>query len=287
VDFRKYDIPVRRKYPVSYLLPSRGCPYNCVFCSNPVWKLKKPWLRLRKPEHIAKEVQYLYQRGVREIYLRSDTFNADVNWAVAVCEEIERLKLKDMFFQCNVRVDNFNEDLAKKLRSINCWLVHLGIESGNNRVLEGIGKKITVEEIIQTCKLLRHFGIQVYGFFMLYNVWEENGVMKYETTGEVNHTFHFAKNLLKEKLINYMSWSIANPIIGSKLYNIASNHNLLTQQNSNQSRIPLKLPSVSEKETLRSLKMGVALQLWNGILNAQINIRSRKRILSKVKVLLD
>jgi radical SAM superfamily enzyme YgiQ (UPF0313 family) len=285
VDFTKYDIPVRKKYPVSYLLPSRGCPYNCVFCSNPVWKIKKPWLRLRDPKNIAAEVKYLYERGVREIYIRSDTFNANINWAISVCEEIERMKLKDVFFQCNLRANSFNEELARKLRAINCWLVHIGIESGNNRVLAGINKGITIENVIQTCKTLKKYGIQVYGFFMLYNIWEENGILKYETTQEVEQTLRFARNLLKKKLIKYMSWSIANPVIGSRLHDIALKHNLFTPQNPHSSGVIFKIPIVPKKEVLMSLRKGIALQLWNGVINAQINIRSRKRLLRKIKIL--
>jgi len=282
IDFTKYDGPVRKKYPFAYVLPARGCPCACTFCSIPVWRLKKPWVRLRSPQNIAEEVKYLHDRGVREIYIRCDTFNADVDWAVSVCEEIEKLNLKDLYFQCNLRADKVTEKLAEELKAINCWLVHIGIESVNNRVLKGINKMITFEDTMRTLNILKKHKIKVYGFFMLYNAWEENGALKYETTAEVCQTLSTIKQLLKDKLVTYISWSITNPIIGSKLHDIAVRHNIISENKN----LPLKLP-IPEEEMRSCLKEGLMLQLWNGIENNQINRRSMKRVMRKINTILE
>jgi len=282
VDFRKYDGPVRKKHPFAYLLQARGCPYSCVYCSNPVWKLSKPWLRMRSPENITEEVKYLYDKGVREIYLRADTFNTELDWATSVCEKIKDLNLKDLFFQCNLRADKLDEDFAEKLSEINCWLVHIGLESVNNRVLKGVNKLVTYEDIERTLRTLKKHHIKVYGFFMLYNVWEENGVLNYETTEEVENTLKTVKKLLKEKLLTYMSWSVTNPIIGSKLHDIVLKHDAF----SNNKNLPIKLP-IPEEEMMDCFKKGLKLQLWNGIVNRQINLRSLKRVRRKIKVILS
>jgi radical SAM superfamily enzyme YgiQ (UPF0313 family) len=282
VDFRKYDGPVRKKQPLAYVLQSRGCPYQCVYCSNPVWKLTKPWLRTRSPENIAKEVKYLYDRGVREIYLRADTFNTEINWATSVCEGIKKLNLKDLFFQCNLRADKIDDNFAEKLSEINCWLVHIGLESVNNRVLKGINKMVTYEDIERALNILKRHHIKVYGFFMLYNAWEENGVLNYETTEEVENTLETVRKLLKAKLLTYMSWAVANPIIGSKLHDIVLKHEAF----SNNKNLPIKLP-IPEEEMMDCFKKGLRLQLWNGIVNRQINLRSLKRIRRKLKVILS
>ena len=143
IDFENYDVAVSRKKRMAYMLPIRGCPNYCTYCSNPVWKLEKPWIRQRSPKNIAEEVNYLYGRGIREIYLRSDTFNVDIKWCLETLDEIEKLKLKGMTFQCNLRADKLNDELAKKLQDVNVWLVHIGLESANDRVLKGIGKNAT------------------------------------------------------------------------------------------------------------------------------------------------
>ena len=118
IDFENYDVAVSKKKRMAYLLPIRGCPNYCTYCSNPVWKLKKPLIRQRSPKNIAEEISYLYSRGIREIYLRSDTFNVDIKWCLEVCNEIQMLNLKGMTFQCNLRVDKLNDELAQKLHDI-------------------------------------------------------------------------------------------------------------------------------------------------------------------------
>ena len=155
IDFEDYDVAVSKKKRMAYLLPIRGCPNYCTYCSNPVWKLEKPWIRQRTPKNIAEEINYLYGRGIREIYIRSDTFNVDIKWCLEVLSEIEKLKLKGMTFQCNLRADKLNDELAQKLHDVHVWLVHIGLESANDRVLKGIGKNASQADNVRTLELLK------------------------------------------------------------------------------------------------------------------------------------
>jgi anaerobic magnesium-protoporphyrin IX monomethyl ester cyclase len=272
IDFENYDIAVSKKKRMAYLLPIRGCPNYCTYCSNPVWKLEKPWIRQRSPKNIAQEINYLYGRGIREIYLRSDTFNVNIKWCLEVCSEIEKLNLKDMTFQCNLRADNLTNELAQKLRDIHVWLAHIGLESANERVLKGIGKNATQADNIRTLELLKKHHIKVYGFLMLYNAWEINGKLEYETPEEVNNTLEFAKNCIKDNLIEYISWSITNPIIGSKLYDIAKKFNIATYNVKIGNC--MTLPGISEQQMVEHVKQGMILQLLNGIQKGMITKRS-------------
>lgn len=284
IDFENYDIAVSKKKRMAYLLPIRGCPNYCTYCSNPVWKLEKPWVRQRSPKNIAQEINYLYGRGIREIYLRSDTFNVNIKWCLEVCREIEKLNLKDMTFQCNLRADNLTDELAQRLRDIHVWLVHIGLESANERVLKGIGKNATQADNIRTLELLKKHHIKVYGFLMLYNAWEINGKLEYETAEEVNNTLEFAKNCLKDNLIEYISWSITNPIIGSKLYEIAKKFNIATYNIKIGNC--MNLPGISEQQMVEHVKQGMILQLLNGIQKGMITKRSYKRAAQKaIKIL--
>ena len=190
--------------------------------------------------------------------------------------------MKDLFFQCNLRADKVDDNFAEKLSEINCWLVHIGLESVNNRVLKGINKMVTYEDIERTLRILKRHHTKVYGFFMLYNAWEENGVLNFETTEEVENTLKTVKKLLKDKLLTYISWAIANPIVGSKLHDIISRHDAF----SNNKSLPIKLP-IPEKKMMNCLKKGLKLQLWNGIVNRQINLRSMKRVHRKIKIILS
>jgi anaerobic magnesium-protoporphyrin IX monomethyl ester cyclase len=284
IDFENYDIAVSKKKRMAYLLPIRGCPNYCTYCSNPVWKLEKPWVRQRSPQNIAEEINYLYGRGIREIYLRSDTFNVDIRWCLEVCDEIEKLNLKGMTFQCNLRADKLNDELAQRLHDIHVWLVHIGLESANDRVLKGIGKNATQADNIRTLELLKKHHIKVYGFLMLYNAWETNGKLEYETPEEVNNTLEFAKTCLRDNLIEYISWSITNPIIGSKLYDIAKKFDIASY--SVKIGNCMRLPDISEQQMVEHVKQGMILQLLNGIQKGMITKKSYKRAAQKaVKIL--
>ena len=284
IDFENYDIAVSKKKRMAYLLPIRGCPNYCTYCSNPVWKLEKPWIRQRSPKNVAEEINYLYGRGIREIYLRSDTFNVDIKWCLEVCNEIEKLNLKGMTFQCNLRADKLNDKLAQRLHDIHVWLVHIGLESANDRVLKGIGKNATQADNVRTLELLKKYHIKVYGFLMLYNAWETKGKLEYETPEEVNNTLEFAKTCLRDNLIEYISWSITNPIIGSKLYNIAKKFDI-TSYNVKIGNC-MHLPGISEQQMVEHVKQGMILQLLNGIQKGMITKKSYKRAAQKaVKIL--
>ena len=283
VDFENYDVAVSKKKRMAYLLPIRGCPNYCTYCSNPVWKLEKPWIRQRSPKNIAEEVNYLYGRGIREIYLRSDTFNVDIKWCLEVCNEIQKLSLKGMTFQCNLRADKLNDELAQKLHDIHVWLVHIGLESANDRVLKGIGKNATQADNIRTLELLKKHYIKVYGFLMLYNAWESNGKLEYETPEEVNNTLEFARKCLSENLIEYISWSITNPIIGSKLYDIAKKYDIASYNVKIGNC--MRLPGISEQQMVEHVKQGMILQLLNGIQKGMITKKNKRAAQKAVKIL--
>jgi radical SAM superfamily enzyme YgiQ (UPF0313 family) len=284
IDFENYDVAVSKKKRMAYMLPIRGCPNYCTYCSNPVWKLEKPWVRQRSPKNIAEEINYLYGRGIREIYLRSDTFNVDIKWCLQVCDEIEKLHLKGMTFQCNLRADKLNDELAQKLHDIKVWLVHIGLESANDRVLKGIGKNATQADNVRTLELLKKHGIKVYGFLMLYNAWETNGKLEYETPQEVSNTLEFAKTCLRDNLIEYISWSITNPIIGSKLYAIAKKYGIAAYNVKIGNC--MRLPDISEEQMVEDVKQGMILQLLNGIQKGMITKKGYRRAAQKaVKIL--
>jgi anaerobic magnesium-protoporphyrin IX monomethyl ester cyclase len=285
IDFEDYEAAVSKKKRLAYMLPIRGCPNYCTYCSNPVWKLEKPWIRQRSPKNIAEEVNYLYGRGIREIYLRSDTFNVDVKWCLEVLSEIEKLKLKGMLFQCNLRADKLNDELAQKLKDIHVWLVHIGLESANDRVLKGIGKNASQADNVRTLEILKKYSIKVYGFLMLYNAWETNGKLEYETPEEVNNTLEFAKVCLRDNLIEYISWSITNPIIGSKLYNIAEKYGIATHNVKIGNC--MRLPGISEQQMVEHVKQGMVLQLLNGIQKGMITGKGAKRAALKAKKILN
>ena len=250
--------------PSTVMISSRGCPYNCTYCSNPIWKNNKPWVRLRSPKNIADEVTILYERGIREISIRSDEFNVRLDWCMDVCREIQRLGYKDLYFQANFMANLFNEDLAREMAKSNFWLIQLGIESANQRVLNGIKKKITIEQIVNTCEIAKKYKIKVYAYIMVYNAWEEDGKLCYETPQEAGNTLRFVWKLKRRGLLDYISFATATPLQGSSLYDIAKKHNILKSEDDvkDLSDFRMSLPDITEKQMRKTRLIGLLVQLY-------------------------
>lgn len=289
LDFKKYEGSYQfMAKPNTAIITSRGCPFDCVFCANAVWKLSRPWLRMRTTDNVCREIDYLYKLGIRELSIRSDEFNPVLSWAIELCKGIQKLGLKDLYLQGNIRADKMTEELALEMKRCNFWLVQVGIESGNQRTLDGIGKKITLEQITNACRILKKHGIKVYGYIMIYHAWEENGEFCHETPEEVDRTLKFVKSLKKQKLIDYMSFSTTTPIIGSRLFEIAKRHEKLRKDKDvdDLADFTMTLPGVSEQAMKRSRRKGLILQLSLNLLSGHNNLSDWSKNWHKMKTFL-
>lgn len=244
---------------------SRGCPYKCTFCSLPVWRAAKPFVRMRSPENIAREVEWLYRLGVREIKIVSDEINVTLPWAKEVCRAIGDLGHKDLFFQSNLRADKIDDELAYLFKRMNMWLVHLGVESANDRVLDGIEKVITVAQIERCLKFLKKHKIRVLLFMMAFQLWEEKGELKFETPREIRRSLRWVWKQFLLRRMHYMTWSIATPMPGAPLNDIVERHGLpssdlvLDNWNRNKDYLGIDLTplGISEKTKMRLLRAGI------------------------------
>jgi radical SAM superfamily enzyme YgiQ (UPF0313 family) len=245
---------------------SRGCPFNCTFCSNAVWKVCKPLLRVRSPKHVADEIEDLVNRyGINEIYDCSDEFNNNIENAIAICEELIKRGLhKKIAWKTQLRAFPLPEKLVKVMAESGCWYVNLGIESGNPETLVGIRKFITLDQVESALKLLKKYNLKVQGLFMLYNVWEDkDGKLAFEDTLKTQNTLNFAKSLINKGLLDFIGWSLTTPYPGSSLYDIALRHKLIKPELIGQwsmwlksERYVMNLPRVTSKDMLKMRNKG-------------------------------
>ena len=265
----------------TYLISSRGCPYNCVYCSNPVWKNNKPWYRLRSPKNVVDEIEYIVNKlGIREIYDQTDEFNGNLQWAKDVCDEIVKRGIK-VSLKAQMRTDNMDKELAVKMRAAGYWLGLFGIESGNEKTLKGIQKRTTIKEHKHALSLLKKAGLKTFALLMAFNVWEEKGSLCFENKAQTLNTLAYAKKLAKERKIDIMSWSLTTPYPGSKLYEIAQKHRLISEKLFGRwelwdpsERMIMKLPGVSYKDWVEIQNKGKILQAILLIRSGTFNLKS-------------
>ena len=168
------------------ILTSRGCPFQCNYCNKSIFGSR---FRARSVENIIGEIKYLVRDyDIHEFQIIDDTFTLDTSRLERFCEAIKQEKL-DIVWKCGngVRVSGLTKELLKLMKEAGCYSLAFGIESGNQKILDNIGKKITLEESRNAIKLCKEVGIFTVGFFMLGNLGENEETMK--------QTIEFAKSL--------------------------------------------------------------------------------------------
>jgi len=280
-------ISFSRGYPNTEMIVSRGCPYRCVFCANPVFLSETVPFRKRSPKLIRDEVDQLYKDGFREISLHSDEVNVDLNWAIEVCKELASLNYKDLYFQCYLRVVPMSKELAVWMKKANFWMVRIGIESANERVLKGIKKHVTIPQIESACKILSEHGIKVWAYFLIYNVWENNNELKYESDQEIQNSLNFGFRLWRKRHLHYSSWMFPMPVHGSELYNICRKYDLIDSEfypNDRDWNPTMISENITSSQYKRFYKKAKFLQALMAISSGAIEFRNWRKILHSIKI---
>ncbi|MCQ9207644.1 MAG: B12-binding domain-containing radical SAM protein [Omnitrophica bacterium] len=154
-----------KRLPATSMITSRGCPYSkCAFCFSS-GKMKKRFRRY-SPTRVADEIQHVSRNfGVQEIIFCDDNFLFNKNWIMEFCDLLMKRKI-DISWSCTGRVDTVDLEMLKSVKSVGCWTVFYGIESGVQRLLDTIKKGITVEEVKNAIKWTHQAGIETRGSFM-------------------------------------------------------------------------------------------------------------------------
>jgi anaerobic magnesium-protoporphyrin IX monomethyl ester cyclase len=219
------------------MLTSRGCPFKCSFCSSS--RLFGGYWRGRSPENVLEEMKIVYEEyGIRNIEFIDDTFTLNQERAEKICDEIIKQGW-DISWGASSRVDTLSKKLAEKMKKAGCWIIYLGIESGSQKILDAIGKRITLEQVEKAVKILKDAGIKVLGSFII-------GFLQ-DTKETIKETIKFAKSLN----LDYAQFSILTPYPGTPIFDYAKKHGmLLTEDWSKYTATEpiVKIEGVSEKE---------------------------------------
>jgi len=145
--------------PVFTMNTSRGCPFECAFCSvDSVWGKQYTYFSV---DRVIAEIEYLVKNfGAKGIYFREDNFTLNRKRVEEFCTKIRKLNIK---WACETRVDTLcDEDLVKIMSDAGCEAVYLGVESGSQRVLNILKKNVTVEQIERCITLCKKHNIRTY-----------------------------------------------------------------------------------------------------------------------------
>ena len=197
--------PHGKALPFAVLITSRGCPYNCGYCSKPVFGKR---FRGQSPARVADEIAWLREKyGAKEIAFYDDSFTLDMDRAYQICEEIIRRKL-NIIWSCETRVNLVDKRLLRKMKQSGCYSISYGLESGSQKILDVIEKNTTIEQAEEAVRYTHEAGISAIGYFMIGSPGE--------TLDTIGETIRFAKKLK----LDFAQFSITTPFPGTRLYEL-------------------------------------------------------------------
>ncbi|RKE76999.1 radical SAM protein [Rhizobium sp. AG855] len=154
----------------SAMVASRGCPFDCSFCGAAISANPDVTIRMRKPHNLIAEIVELRNvHHVERVRFVDDLFLANIKLIREILSAFveEQIKIQwDATGRINV-LANASDDIIDLMVLSGCREVALGIESGSDRLLSHIDKKISVRQILTAVERLCRAGVNVKGYFIL------------------------------------------------------------------------------------------------------------------------
>ena len=147
IDLEKYIFKLDKYKRVIAYKTSRGCPYNCAFCYNQEFNQGR-W-RAWSVETVLEDISFLKNRHkIEAVKFYDDNFFVDKERALKILRAI------NLPSHTEIRIDAINDNLVQELKKLRSFDLLIGVESGSNRLLELINKKITITDTIKAVKIL-------------------------------------------------------------------------------------------------------------------------------------
>lgn len=183
------------------IMTSRGCPYDCTFCS--VTEMFGRGYRTRSVERVIEEVKS-YDNDW--FFFVDDHFVVNKKRTKKILDAL-RAERPDITWSCQVRTEVSKEqELVAYMRAAGCKTVHIGLESINPQSLQEIQKGHTVDDVKRSIKVFREHNIKVHGMFMFGSDSDQEDIFK--------TTSHFCK----KSGLTSVQYLILTPLPGTRFY---------------------------------------------------------------------
>lgn len=196
------------------LFTSRGCPIGCMFCAIQATFGKT--VRFRDLSYVEEEInQFTKDYHFDHVVIADDTFTLKKERAFALCDILRRAEISS--WNCDTRVDTVSKELLLAMKESGCRKVAFGVESGSQRIVDMIGKKITIEQVERAVHWAKEVGIQhIEGNFII-------GAHPYESREDVEMT----RKLIRSLPWSFVSVSIIVPYPGTRVYTMMKENGMI------------------------------------------------------------
>lgn len=182
---------------------SHGCPFSCNWCAKPLYGRT---YKAIPPERIAEQFHFLSaQLGADHIWVTDDIFGLKPGWLTRFADHLELLSVR-VPYKCLSRADLIDDKVGAELARSGCNELWLGVESGSQKVLDAMDKKVEIKQILKATQILKRNGIQV-GFFLQYGY-----------PGEEFIDIEMTLDLIRTCLPDHIGISVSYPLKGTPFY---------------------------------------------------------------------
>lgn len=186
------------------LSTQRGCPYTCKWCSTAVYGQS---YRRRSPKAVVDEIVWLQERYDFDlIWFVDDVFTVSHKWMENFRDELHNRKVT-VQFECITRADRLTNEVVDMLKDAGCFRVWIGAESGSQKIIDAMDRRVDVLQVREMLKSAKRAGIQTGTFIML--------GYPGETQEDIRETIHH----LQDSDPDLFTITVAYPIKGTSLYN--------------------------------------------------------------------
>ncbi len=192
------------------LLSGRGCTHSCTFCYRMIKGMRK-----FSSDYMIEHIKFLKDNyGVSNFIFSDELFVSKPEWVTEFCEKMISNNL-NINFRTYVRANSVNKELLEMMKKAGCFWLSIGLESGSQRMLDSMNKKINIKENYEAVRLIKDAGISFTPTFVI------------GLPGEQVDTLEETRELIQKTGIDEAGTFYATPYPGSKIYDFAIERGLI------------------------------------------------------------
>ena len=244
-----YQQSIDSDFSTALFMFSRGCPYDCTFCSNHALRQKQPgrYVRFRSVESALEEIRQVTSRyRMQTLYFNDDCFTAQKSFLEEFCARYPReFKFP---FDINARPETLNDDICRRLKEAGCRRISIGIENGSEQFRrEVLGRRQSNERIIEAFASCKRAGLKTKSFNIV--------GFPYETPAIFQETVNLNRRIQPDSVII----GVFEPYPGTKLADVCLKEGFINADTADACFVGrrdtvLNMPQFSRREILHCFR---------------------------------
>lgn len=204
-----YEWFSHKSYDTGFIMSSRGCPHNCIFCSNKINSCRK--FRYRNADTVVTDLIMLHEKYKRRyVYFIDDNLLANRKRIIELANKISQSRIAGkMIYNFQARGDNCDPEVLEILFDAGFKGVYFGIETASEKIMKSLNKGETVAQVVEAIQMAKKAGYHVSANFI------------FGLPGETHHDRIDAIALTRKLQLDLVKYNNATPYPGTELYDIA------------------------------------------------------------------